>query len=401
MNKDPLLLYVHVPFCVHKCGYCDFNSWAETSRGPQELWAGALKSQILFWKEHIDFKKFEFATVFFGGGTPSLLSDDLLIGICEELRSQFQFASNAEWSLEANPETLTLEKLNTFEKSGFNRISIGLQSFEDRFLERLERRARRVDNLRALELVAKHWKGRWSGDLMFALPHQTLQQWDDDLKTLLDFAPRHVSAYQLTLSTSRSQNWSQAPEDELIDFFNCTEQKLGESGLQRYEVSNFAHSGNESQHNLGYWRLTPFLGLGPGAAGLLPQRIAHSKSPYGVHQKNPDKFENWVAQAGTFAAEMGSNLKSRACKDHLFEMLMMGLRTSEGIDMERLKPWDQLLREGVFARQITDFIQVKEERLKCSPKGIRILDNLLPQIYKNLEKNWDANLDLSCFDPKF
>lgn len=415
MNKVLAALYVHVPFCVHKCGYCDFNSWGETRRGPQELWALALQKQVKFWSQQLRETPIQFSSVFFGGGTPSLLAEDLLAETLHSLKEAFVFAPSAEWTLECNPETLTAEKLGLFDDLGINRISVGLQSFQDHHLERLERHARRKDNFRALELIKAHWRGRWSGDLMFGLPNQTLKDWSTELGELLEFKPSHVSAYQLTLTTERSKNWSQAPEDHLLDFFDLTEERLGREGILRYEVSNFSTPGEESQHNLGYWRMNPFLGLGPGAAGVLSpsffktpsSRLADVSdanpwdSSFGAHQKNPDRFERWIEAAGDSLFELGHALKPRRGRDHLFELLMMGLRLNEGVDLSRL---ERLLAPGVrleLPTQLSEFIRTGGGRLAMTPAGLRILDHLLPKLYDYIEKIAQPNLDSLPFDPMF
>jgi oxygen-independent coproporphyrinogen-3 oxidase len=285
-----------------------------------------------------------------------------------------------------------------------NRLSMGVQSFDDVNLERLERRARRIDNVRSLELLRREWKGPWSLDLMFGLPKQTLSSWSEELEIALGFEPSHVSAYQLTLTTQRSKNWEQPPEDDLLALFDLTESRMESAGLERYEVSNFARPGFESRHNLKYWRLEPFLGLGPGASGLLSgsmvQGLLPASARYGVHQKNPDRFEKWLQKAGQREAE-ATFTQPRTASDHLFEMLMMGLRLREGVDIRRLGDLGAALPEGLRKIQAADFIDLSGGRLRATPKGLRILDSLLPKIFKFLEKDAPPNLDSAGIDPKF
>ena len=183
-------LYIHVPFCVHKCGYCDFNSWAEERPGPQQAWFSSLTKQVQFWSPKM--KDHAFETVFFGGGTPSLLSNELITQTMVLLKKHFQFSKNVEITWEVNPETVSLEKIEAFASAGVNRLSMGVQSFQNVNLDRLERRARREDNLRALQVIGKNWPGRWSLDLMFGLPNQSQQSWAEELSTALEFKPRHI-----------------------------------------------------------------------------------------------------------------------------------------------------------------------------------------------------------------
>jgi oxygen-independent coproporphyrinogen-3 oxidase len=397
-------LYVHAPFCVHKCGYCDFNSWAETRREPMVLWLDALKKQAVYWGPRLRDAGIEVDTIFYGGGTPSLLPNDVIEASGVAIQEFFPRAAGLEWSVECNPETLDAAKLAALRACGANRLSVGIQSFENRFLDRLERRARREHNLAALELVSGSWKGSWSCDLMFGLPTQTLEEWERDLTTALSFRPPHLSAYQLTLTTERSKNWQQAGEEGLLAFFDLTRKLTEAAGLRAYEVSNFARPGEECRHNLHYWRLDPFLGLGPGAAGLLPPRLV--PAGYGAHQKNPDRFEAWTGGAGSETETRW--LQKRNSKDHLFEMLMMGLRLEDGLDESRFGPWAGLFEQSVRTLpdpSVFERIQgVSGNAWKASPAGLRLLDTHLSKLFENLEKNAKAqglNLDSEAFDPKF
>lgn len=405
-------LYVHVPFCVHKCGYCDFNSWAEESLAPQIKWQEALAKQSQFWGETL-LSDTRFDTVFWGGGTPSLLKPEPMEEAARALRDHFQFTEDAEWTFECNPETITPELLRHMASLGVNRISVGIQSFEDQYLDRLERRARRVDNLRTLECVKEHWKGRWSLDLMFGLPEQSPQQWEQELETALEFAPDHISAYQLTLTTARSKNWKQPDSDTLLDMFLITESRLAAAGLQKYEVSNFAREGHESKHNLKYWKLEPFLGLGPGASGLIspklmPQIISpvpHLEQPrlgtHGAHQKQPDAFEKWAKNAGLPPEELLSQLTPRSGKEHLEELLMMGLRLREGLDEARLEGLGLDPHLLFKSSQIVGNIEHCDGFWRATEQGARVLDTVLQKLFTEIEKIEALNLDFAKIDPKF
>lgn len=399
-------LYVHVPFCVHKCGYCDFNSWAEENRAPQERWLNALEKQVKFWGDkHREASTPAFETVFWGGGTPSLLEPDILESAHTFLRENFQVTPNAEWTVECNPETLDSGRLNHLKDIGVNRISIGIQSFEDVYLDRLERRARRKDNLRVLELVAAEWTGRWSLDLMFGLPEQSVARWEAELEQALQFSPSHISAYQLTLTTARSKNWKQPDMDIMLEMFNTAETRLGAAGLEKYEVSNFARPGEESRHNLKYWKLEPFLGLGPGASGLLaPQQLQDSAKElgrFGAHQKQPDTFEKWENAAGHELAELGTLLSPRSGRDHLEEMLMMGLRLREGLKIDRIEDSEGQIRALFNKEQILENIEFCGSTVRATAQGARVLDSVLQRLFAEIEKIEARILDSASFDPMF
>ncbi|MBS1984437.1 MAG: radical SAM family heme chaperone HemW [Bdellovibrionales bacterium] len=399
--NNALGLYVHVPFCVHKCGYCDFNSWAETSRGPQEQWLEAMRRQIDHWAARLP-AGIKVDSVFWGGGTPSLLQNDVLVSAGQHMRTAFNVAPSVEWTMECNPETIDASKLQALADAGANRLSVGVQSFRDHHLERLERRARRGDNLRALELIAREWGGRWSFDLMFGLPGQSFAEWSEDLSTALSFGSTHLSAYQLTLTTARSRAWSQPDEDTLLAMFDFTEAQAARAQLAKYETSNFARPGHESRHNLRYWQLESFVGLGPGAAGLLSGRFLDSETqnPWGVHQKNPDRFESWIQGAGNSVVE-NSWFTPRSAMDHLHEMLLMGLRLKAGLPEARLGGLRGAFWQAAKSPQLSELIENSNSVWRATPKGSQQLDTLLAGLLNRLEKLAPGHIDFAQIDPTF
>ncbi|MEZ4813701.1 MAG: radical SAM protein [Bdellovibrionota bacterium] len=221
-SPKALGLYIHFPFCAYKCGYCDFNSWVERDIGPQRQWLEGIKKELLFWLglNHNALKKMSIDTLFMGGGTPSLLKEDLWTELCQFLKKELPLSSDIEWTVEANPETVNQRLLSHLDSLGVNRLSLGIQSFKEKYLKRLERGATPESNRKALEKIAKHWNGRWSLDLMFGLPQQTLVEWQEDLAEALSFRPQHLSAYQLTLTTQKAKTWQQGSDSELLDFLD-------------------------------------------------------------------------------------------------------------------------------------------------------------------------------------
>jgi oxygen-independent coproporphyrinogen-3 oxidase len=378
-----LSIYVHVPFCTNKCGYCDFNSWAETRRGPQEAWAKSLLAEIDLWAGKLgDGHRID--TLFFGGGTPSLIGSDLLAQVVSRLEQRFDFGATRERTIECNPETLTADKLLEFSSMGFDRLSMGVQSFVDEHLIRLERQARRTDNERSLELVAKNWPGRWSLDLMFGLPKQSLEDWAQELKTAMKFGPQHLSAYQLTLTTERSKNWAQPVEDSLLEMFELAENFLGKQGLARYEVSNFAKPGHESLHNSHYWTMDSFLGLGPGAASFMgPEWASKGFGDFGSHFKNPDRFEAWSTQVATGQVPKLESLSQKQLREEIF---MMGLRLKSGFDGARLG-WSAGTLNAMGEKFQSALLIDAAGRVRATPDGLKVLDSWLPKIFEFVGAN--------------
>ncbi len=367
-------LYIHFPFCAYKCGYCDFNSWVELDSEPQRQWLGGIKNEIRFWKERHEgiLSQFTVDSVFMGGGTPSLLRRELWYELVEFLKNELHFSPDLEWTVEANPETVNKELLSTLGDLGVGRLSLGIQSFKEKFLKRLERGATPEGNRQALNTLAEYWQGRWSLDLMFGLPQQTLQEWQEDLEEALSFSPKHLSAYQLTLATQKSKTWKQGSDSELLEFFNVTRNTLRASELFPYEISNFSAPLYESRHNLKYWKAESFLGLGPGAYSLLPAEF-FKKAPLGAHFKTPSRMDEWLRW--TLAPNL-ENAELRSERDHVIELLMLGLRLENGIEKSRFPTdfkWDTL-------RNFSHLIEEDSLIIKATSRGREILDTTVLEL---------------------
>ncbi len=371
-----------------------------------QLWLQTLQKQWTYWQTINPRLGSQIDTIFWGGGTPSLLPDPLLEKALEFLASSIDVPGLREFTVECNPETITREKLSLMARMGVSRLSIGIQSFQNPYLERLERQARAEDNLRALDWVASHWSSRWSMDLMFGLPGQDLDSLNRDLDLAFSFGPSHLSIYQLTLSTARSQNWQQPSEDVLASMYDHIEHVALSHGLSRYEVSNLSRPGQESLHNLKYWNLEPFLGLGPGASGLLSLhslQAADRAEPawaWGAGQKQKDNFDVWLAQGGSDLYETAC-LSSRTGREHLQELLMMGLRLSRGLDLNRLGPLGVWARELAADPKEAENIYCNQGFINMTPRGLRILDHLLPRYFQWFEKRAGSALDSGVWDPTF
>jgi oxygen-independent coproporphyrinogen-3 oxidase len=283
---DGIGLYVHIPFCETKCPYCDFNTYS----GIEKLlpaYVEALNREIACWGNLLE--KPQLVTVFFGGGTPSYAPAGDLASLMAVAGAAFRLRDGAEITLEANPGDVTAEKAAAWLDAGFNRVSMGVQSFDDGLLELLGRRHTAGEAVGAFTTLRSAGFQNCSIDLMFGLPYQSLRQWSDSLDGALALEPEHISLYGLQLEhgtpleaavrTGRTQR----PDDDLAaDMYQLAEERLAAAGYRHYEISNWARPGLESRHNLLYWQCRPYLGVGPGAhSSLLGHRFADMRSPRG------------------------------------------------------------------------------------------------------------------------
>jgi oxygen-independent coproporphyrinogen-3 oxidase len=265
----PLALYIHIPWCVRKCPYCDFNSHEARGVFPEKEYVAALVRDLemalpLIWGRKV-------YTVFFGGGTPSLLSGEAVAEILRQVRMLLPLDLNAEITLEANPGTVEAGKFAQFKDAGVNRLSLGIQSFNDAHLQALGRIHSVDEAKRAIEIAQQHFDNI-NLDLMYALPKQTLEQALQDMQTALSFSPQHLSCYHLTLepNTLFHRNPPQLPdEDASSDMQQQIEAVLATHGYQHYETSAFAQPQHRSRHNLNYWQFGDYLGIGAGAHSKL------------------------------------------------------------------------------------------------------------------------------------
>jgi oxygen-independent coproporphyrinogen-3 oxidase len=327
----PQSLYLHVPFCFHKCHYCDFYSIVD-NRDRQEAFAGRLGREL----EALAPLAGPLRTVFVGGGTPTLLRRELWEQLLGRLSDKYDLAEiragRGEFTVECNPETATPELMATLRAGGVNRVSVGAQSFDPRHLKTLERWHDPANVGRALELARGAGIERTSLDLIFAIPGQTLAEWGEDLRRGLDLGVDHMSCYALTYEpntamTKRMERgeFARADEDLEADMYELTVETLAAAGLARYEVSNFARSGQESLHNLAYWRAEPWLAAGPSAS-------AHVG---GWRWKNAPRLDDYLnREEGGLppAVDVEAPDAARA----LVERIMMGIRLREGLERAAL-----------------------------------------------------------------
>lgn len=320
----PLSLYIHIPWCVRKCPYCDFNSHEARGAFPEKEYVAALVRDLEMALPQIWGRKVY--TVFFGGGTPSLLSGDAITEILRNVRMLLPLDINAEITLEANPGTVEAGKFAAFRAAGVNRLSMGIQSFNDAHLQALGRIHSADEARRAIGIAQQHFDN-FNLDLMYALPNQTLDEALQDVRTALSFAPQHLSCYHLTLepNTLFHRNPPPLPDDDASsDMQQHIESLLAENGYQHYETSAFAQPHRAARHNLNYWKFGDYLGIGAGAHSKLsfPDRIIRQ-----ARYKQPQAYMQQVAKDAPIQTE------NQVTREELaFEFMLNALRLNEGFD---------------------------------------------------------------------
>jgi len=273
MQQSPLQLYVHIPYCIHKCHYCDFNSHVR-SQPDWEIYQKALLNELQYWSQQEHFQQRKLHSIFFGGGTPSLAPAKLIAEVLEHAEKLFGFIDNIEISLEANPGTVDMKAFQSFHNAGINRLSMGVQSLEHRELQWLERIHNAEEVYQAFEAARRANFDNINLDFMYGLPNQTLEEWQQSLDAALQFNPEHLSCYQLTvephtkLAARHAASPYKLPNDETsLNFFHQTRNSLAQAGYEAYEISNFAKPNHYCRHNDGYWLYHDYIGIGAGASG--------------------------------------------------------------------------------------------------------------------------------------
>ena len=372
---EGLALYVHWPFCVSKCPYCDFNSHVRAEIDQVE-WRDALLADLAHESRLLPGKRL--TSIFFGGGTPSLIEPATVAAVIEAAREHWTAAENIEITLEANPNSVEAARFADLAAAGVNRLSLGLQSFDDEALRFLGRAHSVSEGLAALEIAQKHFP-RVSFDLIYALPGDTEARWSATLDRALSLGTTHLSLYQLTIepgtrfaSMAAKREFEPLDSDTAAELFELTQDRTAAAGLPAYEISNHAAPGSESRHNLTYWRYGDYAGIGPGAHG----RRLGSRT---VRHKKPENFLSALRRNGHGIAEEAL-LAVREAAD---EALVMGLRLAEGIDITAL---EQRLGVPLIDRSATErligsgHLTLDADRLSTTAKGGLVLDHILAEI---------------------
>ncbi len=377
-DQEPLALYVHWPFCVSKCPYCDFNSHVR-EQVDQAAWKDALLADLAHEAAALPGRRL--ASIFFGGGTPSLMPPATVAAIIDAACRYWPPTENIEITLEANPSSVEAARFADIAAAGVNRVSLGVQALDDTALAFLER-AHGVDEaLAALDVAQRHF-ARVSFDLIYARPGQSLGGWEAELARALSFGTEHLSLYQLTIepgtrfATLAAKGALTLPDSDLAaDLFELTQDRTRAAGLPLYEVSNHARPGAESRHNLTYWRYRDYAGIGPGAHGRRSGLAT-------VRRKKP---ENWIAAVD----RNGHGIEREDAltpDERVTEALVMGLRMREGIDLARIatlgeRTIGQVVRldaVALLARQ--GLVTHDGDRLALTPAGFPVLDAVLREV---------------------
>ena len=376
-------VYVHIPYCVKKCPYCDFNSYGVGRRIPEKEYTEAVLREIDSYEESIE--KLPLHSIFFGGGTPSLFSADSIGKIISKILETTLPLDSIEVSLEVNPKTADLEKLKALKDVGVNRMSVGVQSFSERKLKLLGRINTPDDSRRVLEDIIKAGFNNFNLDLMFGVSFETLEEWRTDLEKALEFNTNHISAYCLTIEddTEFGVLYSDGKlllpdEDTLTEMLTFTGDFLDKAGYKQYEISNFAKLGHECRHNLLYWRGEDYLGLGAGAHSHLD---LNERSSWGVrwaNLKNPDLYMRTVLEGKRPLAFTELLSKEEALQDKI----MMGLRLGEGINLTSFKErfgakWYSDSLSALFKQ---GFLELSDNSLHLTKKGILVSNELIMRV---------------------
>jgi len=374
--RGSLAVYIHWPFCKAKCPYCDFNSHVRDAVD-QARWRKALLRELGTMAEKLP--GYTVTSIFFGGGTPSLMPPETAEALIRRVHEVWPVAPNIEITLEANPTSVETHTFPNFKAAGINRVSMGVQSFDDKELTFLGREHSSKEALAAIALAQKTFD-RYSFDLIYARPHQSVATWKKELEEALPLTRGHLSLYQLTIEENTAFHHAYAkggftlPDEETSEtLYRLTEEMTAAHGLPAYEVSNYAAPGQESRHNLSYWEGGEYVGIGPGAHGRIcidGKRIATQtlKSP-----------ERWLSQVEekAHALEVWQEIDP---KTEMEERLMMGLRLSSGVDWGEFKNIIDEKKRAFFMAQ--GLLENNPEKLQVTLKGRLLLNTLVAELLR-------------------
>ena len=379
-DLEPLAVYIHWPFCVSKCPYCDFNSHVRATID-EAGWRDALLADLAHEVALLPGRRV--TSIFFGGGTPSLMDPATTGAVIDAVARHWSLDENCEITLEANPNSVEAARFAGYAKAGVGRVSLGLQALDDGALKQLGRAHSVREGLAALDIAQAHF-GRVSFDLIYDRPGQTRAAWEAELARALGFGTEHLSLYQLTIEPSTAFARLHAdgklvlPDaDTSADLFEMTQAMTAAAGLPAYEVSNHARPGATSRHNLAYWRYDDYVGVGPGAHG---RRLATATERH----KKP---ENWIAALA--ATGSGLNIETPLdAETRATEALLMGLRLADGIDAAHFATRtgrtlevtiDTAARDRLVAQGM---IEARTDRLQLTPQGRPVVNAVLAALHR-------------------
>jgi oxygen-independent coproporphyrinogen-3 oxidase len=370
-------IYVHWPFCEAKCPYCDFNSHVRNSIDEQG-WVDAIVAELEWTAARQGADRPIVETIFFGGGTPSLMRGTSVAGVLDTIARLWRMANDVEVTLEANPASADVARFADYRVAGVNRLSLGVQALNDADLKMLGRLHDVAEAKAALALAMRNFD-RVSLDLIYARPHQTPLQWRAELAEALAFGTDHLSLYQLTIEPAtpfatlyKSGALTIPDEDRAAELFEITQEMTEAAGRPAYEISNHARPGSEARHNLIYWRYGAYAGVGPGAHGRLDiagKRIATQT------ERLPERWRDTVMRSGHGLIEQSEIVPADAAREHL----LMNLRLNEGIDLAAYRArWDTAPDANRIASLVEDgLLTLSGDRLSATPRGRLLLNSVI------------------------
>ena len=388
-----LSIYIHYPFCESKCPYCDFNSHVRKEINDHEF----LKSycqELEYFASKI--KQREVVSIFFGGGTPSLMPNFLLAGILEKIAKLFIVKKDCEITLEANPSSSESEKFKQFKKLGINRLSIGIQALNDDDLKFLGRKHCAKEAINAINLAQENFEN-FSFDLIYARPKQTILDWSKELKKAIEFSTKHLSLYQLTIekgtqffSDFNKQKFIMPDENLASEFYEITNQIMAENGFDIYEVSNYAQKNYQSQHNLAYWRSDEYIGIGAGAHSRICFESDEDNQRTAIMMiHNPEKWLEKVKenQVGIQTSQIVEN------SELIAEIILMGLRLKEGIMIKKIeeiigKKFNKIFDlEKLKKLQDQNFLIIDEEKIVIPQNQWLVMNSIISKVCEGILTN--------------
>lgn len=379
--STPLRLYVHIPFCAHKCHYCDFNSHVR-NEPPWATYQQSLLKELSLWAAHPAFSGRRLDSLFFGGGTPSLAPPELIAAVIEKADTLFGITGQTEITLESNPGSADTERFKGYRQAGVNRLSIGIQSLDNKMLRWLERIHSRDEAIMAFELARQADFDNISIDLMFGLPNQTLEQWLDTLHMAIKLEPEHISCYQLTveahtaLAARHAQQPYPLPDDTLaLSMLFSTREQLAAAGYHAYEISNFSRPNLKCRHNDGYWQYDDYIGIGAGAAGKWNEadggitRYSNIRTP-----------ERYIERSSQNRHAMNSS-ETLTIDEAAGEACWLALRRSDGIDRHAFLQRFDCDAASRYANELEPWIQkqmltITTHSISLTRKGLPLADSI-------------------------
>ena len=374
MKKD-LGLYIHIPFCVKKCAYCDFLSW-KGSDEEREAYVQALEKEISSYSEFA--KDYRVSTVFFGGGTPSVLEGEQTERILKKIRDTFRVEKDAEITLEMNPGTAQKEKLLLYRELGINRLSIGLQSVKNENLKLLGRIHTYGDFLDSYRMAREAGFDNISADLISSLPGQTLEEWKEELEILQETPLEHISVYQLIIEKGTEFYEKYGEHEELLpdeetsrEIYLWTGKYLKEHGFEQYEISNYARPSRKSRHNLRYWERKDYLGLGLGAASMV----------HNIRMSNTRDWEKYI-EGSQNPKRLREEVEFLEEPRQMEEFMFLGLRKTEGVSRKEFRrtfgrELDMVYEKALQKHLENGMLEASKDRIRLSQAGILVSNQVL------------------------